>query len=108
LVIFRYKQKLNFENKFILFYNRYTSSKDGQFVYGSLLNWPNTTTEIKFGAPKSSSSTIITLLGSSVGPLKWQPANATGGIIVDVSNINLYLLESSWTWVFKFQNIQSE
>jgi hypothetical protein len=105
LVIFHYKEKPNLKTIFILFYDRYTSSKDGQFVYGSLLDWPNKTTEITFGAPKSSSSTIITLLGSSVGPLKWQPANATGGIIVDVSNINLYLLQSRWTWVFKFQNI---
>jgi hypothetical protein len=49
--------------KYISFlYDRYTSSKDGQSVYASLLVWPNTTTEITLGAPVSSSSTTVTIV----------------------------------------------
>jgi hypothetical protein len=92
--------------KYISFlYNRYTSSKDGQSVYASLLVWPNTTTEITLGAPVSSSSTTVTLLGSSGGPLNWHSAGASGGIIIDVSNVKIYSLASDWAWVFKLQNV---
>jgi hypothetical protein len=86
-------------------YDRYTSSKDGQSVYASLLVWPNSTSEITLGAPVSSSSTTVTLLGSSGGPLNWRSAGASGGIIIDVSNIKIYSLASDWAWVFKLQNI---
>ncbi len=90
---------------FSLFYERYTSSKDGQSVYASLLVWPNNTTEITLGAPVSSSSTTVTLLGSIGGPLSWRSAGASGGIIIDVSTVKIYSLASDWAWVFKLQNI---
>ncbi|CAF1379535.1 unnamed protein product [Adineta steineri] len=83
----------------------YTSSKDGASVYGSLLIWPNNTTEITLGAPVSSASTTVTLLGSNAGPLKWRAAGGSGGIIIDISNIKMYSLASDWAWVFKLQNI---
>jgi alpha-L-fucosidase len=83
----------------------YTSSKDGQSVYASLLVWPNNTTEIALGATVSSASTTVTLLGSSMGPLTWRSAGAEGGIIIDVSNVKIYSLASDWAWVFKLQNI---
>ncbi|CAF1379570.1 unnamed protein product [Adineta steineri] len=85
----------------------YTSSKDGESVYGSLLIWPNNTTEITLGAPVSSASTTVTLLGSNAGPLKWRAASGSGGIIIDISNIKMYSLASDWTWVFKFEHISS-
>jgi len=85
--------------------DRYTSSKDGQSVYASLLVWPDDSTDITLGAPVSSSNTRVTLLGSDIGPLKWRPANVTGGIIIDVSNIKIYSLASDWTWVFKLENV---
>jgi alpha-L-fucosidase len=83
----------------------YTSSKDAQSVYASLLVWPSNTTEITLGAPVSSASTTVTLLGSTTGPLSWRSAGASGGIIIDVSNIKLHTLVSDWAWVFKLQNI---
>ncbi|CAF1486578.1 unnamed protein product [Rotaria sordida] len=83
----------------------YTSSKDNQTVYASLLVWPNNTTEILLGAPVSSSNTTVTLLGSNVGPLNWRSASESGGIIIDVSNIEAYSLASDWAWIFKLQNI---
>jgi alpha-L-fucosidase len=49
----------------------YTQSKDNQSVYATLLNWPNGTTEITLGAPVTSSSTTVNLLGFSGGPLSW-------------------------------------
>jgi hypothetical protein len=88
-----------------LFYKRYTSSKDGQSVYASLLVWPSGTTEITLGAPVTSASTTVTLLSSSGGPLTWRSAGATGGIIIDVSSVKVYSLASDWAWVFKLQNI---
>jgi len=89
----------------ILFRIRYTSSNDSQSVYASLLVWSSNTTEITLGAPFSSESTIVTLLGSDVGPLSWRPAGVSGGIIIDVSNIKINSLASDWAWVFKLQNV---
>jgi hypothetical protein len=74
-------------------------------VYASLLVWPSTETEVTLGAPVSSASTTVTLLGSSAGPLKWRSAGESGGIIIDVSTIKSYSLASDWAWVFKLQNI---
>jgi hypothetical protein len=85
--------------------DRYTASKDGQSVYASLLVWPSGTTEITLGAPVTSASTTVTLLGSSGGPLSWRSAGASGGIIIDVSSVKIYSLASDWAWVFKLQNI---
>jgi hypothetical protein len=100
------KYLINKSMRHICFLNaRYTSSKDGQSVYASLLVWPSDTTEITLGATVSSSSTIVTLLGSSGGPLTWRSASASGGIIIDVSNVKIYSLASDWAWVFKLQNI---
>ncbi|UJR23862.1 hypothetical protein I4U23_026835 [Adineta vaga] len=84
----------------------YTASKDGQYVYASLLVWPNSTTEIKLGAPVTSSGTTITLLGSDVDAIQWRPASYDGGIIIDVSNIKIYSLASDWVWVFKLENVR--
>jgi hypothetical protein len=84
---------------------RYTSSKDGKFVYAFLLIWPKDSNEITLGAPLSSPTTIVTLLGSSGGPLSWQVASGTRGIVIDVSNIQLHALQSRWTWAFKLENL---
>ncbi|CAF4847077.1 unnamed protein product [Rotaria sp. Silwood1] len=83
----------------------YTSSKDKQYVYACLLVWSKDTTEIMLGAPISSGSTRVTLLGSDVGPLKWHSIISSGGIIIDVSNIKTYSLASDWAWVFKLENV---
>ena len=69
--------------------------------------WPSNTTEVTLGAPVTSTDTEVTLLGSNVGPLKWQSAGASSGIIIDVSNIKPHSLTSDWTWVFKLRNIQN-
>ncbi len=74
-------------------------------MYACLLAWPETGTVIRFGAAVSSSNTTVTLLGSSLGPLKWRSEGASGGIIVDISNVKIYSLASDWAWVFKLQNI---
>jgi hypothetical protein len=87
------------------FHFRYTSSKDGRFVYAFLLIWPKNTTEITLGAPLSSPTTVVTLLGSSGDPLPWRVANGTHGIAIDVSNVKLNLLQSDWTWAFKLENL---
>ncbi|CAF3942017.1 unnamed protein product, partial [Rotaria magnacalcarata] len=83
----------------------YTSSKDKEFVYASLLDWQKNTSEILLGAPVSSSSTRVTLLGSDMVPLNWHPASASGGIVIDVSNVKIYSLATDWAWVFKLENI---
>ncbi len=87
---------------------RYTSSNDGKFVYAFLLIWPTDSTEITLGAPLTSPGTIVTLLGSSGDSLPWHAANGTRGIIIDVSKIQLYLLQSDWTWAFKLENLLPE
>jgi len=82
----------------------YTQSKDQQSVYAFLLVWPKGSTEISLGAPITTSNTQVTLLGSNIGPLKWRPLNGTDGIIIDVSNVEAYSLESDWAWAFKLTN----
>ena len=84
---------------------RYTSSKDNQYVYASLLVWPKNSTEVTLGAPVSSSSTRVTLLGSDGSPLMWKSGGASSGIIIDVSSVKIYALASDWTWVFKLENV---
>ena len=84
---------------------RYTQSKDKQSVYASLLVWPAGTTQVTLGAPVTSQSTTVTLLGSSDGPLKWTSGGASGGIVIDVSSVKINSLASDWTWVFKLQNV---
>ncbi len=97
--------KYKIKKSFSCFCFRYTQSKDNQSVYASLLVWPKNTTEVTLGAPVSSSSTTVTLLGSSDGALKWRSAGASGGIIIDVSSVKIYSLASDWAWVFKLQNV---
>ena len=86
---------------------RYTSSNDGQSVYACLLIWPQNTTEVLLGAPAGSASTSVKLLGSNQGFLTWSRASTIGGMIIDVSNIEVHSLKSDWTWVFKLQNISA-
>ena len=88
-----------------LFTSRYTQSKDNQTVYASLLVWPAGTTQVTLGAPVTSQSTTVTLLGSSDGPLKWTSGGAGGGIVIDVSSVKINSLASDWAWVFKLQNV---
>ena len=77
-------------------------------MYGCLLVWPGNTTEITLGAPVSTANTRVTLLGSALGPLKWRAASATGGMIIDVSNVTIYSLASEWAWVFKLEGLNSK
>ncbi|CAF1493367.1 unnamed protein product, partial [Adineta steineri] len=86
----------------------YTSSNDGRFVYAFLLIWPKNTTEIILGAPLSSSSTLMRLLGSNGDSLPWRVASGTRGIVIDVSKIKLHLLQSEWAWVFKLEHLLPE
>ena len=67
--------------------------------------WPAGTTQVTLGAPVTSQSTTVTLLGSSDGPLKWTSGGAGGGIVIDVSSVKINSLASDWAWVFKLQNI---
>lgn len=84
---------------------RYTSSKDGKWIYAFLLIWPKYATEIILSAPLPTSNTVVTLLGSTVGSLQWSMAMGDGGIVIDVSNIRLHSLRSNWIWVFKLENV---
>ncbi len=92
------------EDDELVFPQRYTQSKDKQSVYATLLNWPSGTTEITLGAPVTSTSTTVNLLGYSGGPLTWKSGGASG-VVIDVSNVKLNSLASDWAWVFKLQNI---
>lgn len=89
----------------VLFVSRYTQSKDNQTVYASLLVWPTLLAQVTLGAPVTSQSTTVTLLGSSDGPLKWTSGGASSGIVIDVSSVKINSLASDWAWVFKLQNI---
>jgi len=84
-------------NDFALFYERYTSSKDEQSLYASLLVWSKNITEITYAERISSSNTRVTLFGSNTGPLSWRSAGARGVIIIDISNVKIYSLANDWT-----------
>ncbi len=87
---------------------RYTSSNNGNSVYASLLVWPSNSSEVALGAPATSAETVVTLLGSDSGPLKWRAAGATSGIIIDLSTIKENSLTSDWTWVFKLEKLTDQ
>lgn len=87
--------------------SRYTSSKDKQSLYACLLVWPTNTTELVLGAPIPSSNTVVSLLGSSMDPLKWRPMNETTGMIIDLSTVNSFTLASHGAWVFKLQHLKN-
>lgn len=87
---------------------RYTASKDNQTVYAFLLSWPKNTTEVILGATVSSPSTTITLIGSNIRSLNWHAAGEKGGILIDLSNVKIYSLESDWIWVFRLRNITAK
>jgi alpha-L-fucosidase len=86
----------------------YTSSNDEKFVYAILLLWPTNSTQVSLGAPVTSPTTNVTILGSSVGPLPWHAAEGNRGIIIDISSIKAYSLKSNWAWIFKLENISAQ
>ena len=64
--------------------------------------------ELSLGAPISTASTLVTLLGSSIGPLPWHSTGSSQGIVIDVSGIRAYSLQSDWVFVFKLENVSGQ
>ena len=64
--------------------------------------------EVSLGAPVSTTSTVVTLLGSSIGPLPWHSMESNQGIAIDISGIGAYSLQSDWVWVFKLENLNGQ
>jgi len=81
----------------------YTAS--GEFVYAILLNWPEDSTTIELGAPISSVSTKISVLGRE-GAIDWHSSSEKSGIIIDITNLKAYSLPTDWAWVFKLENVE--
>ena len=72
-----------------------------------MLVWPKDSSEVALGALVSTDDTRVTLLGSNMGPLKWRFSLESSGIVIDVSDVQIYSLASDWVWVFKLENVQS-
>ncbi|XP_076073932.1 alpha-L-fucosidase-like isoform X1 [Mytilus galloprovincialis] len=71
-------------------------------VYAILLFWP-TDNKVILGAPVSSSSTIVSMLGY-VGNFDWKP-NPGGGIEVTIPPITINKLPCNDVWVLKLENL---
>jgi len=74
-------------------------TKKDAYVYGFILKWP-VNSSLKLADPVSvtSSPVVITMLGSDLGPLKFNVAN--GQINVELPNVVSRGLK--WAWVLKF------
>ncbi|CAF0903823.1 unnamed protein product [Adineta ricciae] len=86
----------------------YTSSKDGRYVYAFLLMWPKNITEITLGAPLPSANTVVTMLGSNDRSIPWKVGSDNRGMMIDISNVKLHLLESQWVWVFRLTDLLTD
>ena len=73
-------------------------------MYAIVLEWPDTD-ELTLGAPISSNSTQVTMLGYE-GKFVWKPATDKGGIIVHFPAIDVNQLPLKWAWVLKLENIK--
>ncbi|UJR17719.1 hypothetical protein I4U23_004617 [Adineta vaga] len=80
-----------------LYQNDTINSDVCRYVYAFLLVWPKNTTDITLGAPLTSSNTVVTILGSNGDLLQWRVADGNRGIVIDVSNVKLHLLEMDYT-----------
>jgi len=80
----------------------YTSTKSA--VYAIALAWPGNQ-QLALSSPKATSSSVVTILGSSI-KLGVTP-KASGGITIDLPEeyVNPSLLTSQWAWVFKLVNV---
>lgn len=94
------------QNDTITKYIWYTSQIAGSdvTVYAILLFWPADNTVI-LGAPVSSSSTIVSMLGYD-GNFDWKP-NPGGGIEVTIPPITINKLPCNDAWVLKLENLQN-
>ncbi len=82
----------------------YTQNVSPSIVYALLLVYPQNDTKIELGAPQSTDTTKISLLGNQ-GAIQWLPGTGSTGIIIDISQLNRVTLSSKWAWVFKLENV---
>ncbi|CAH1802901.1 unnamed protein product [Owenia fusiformis] len=72
-------------------------------VYAIVLNWPKTNTLI-LGAPLSTSSTKVSLLGYA-GYFSYVPLSQ--GIRIDIPSIPFNQMPCQWAWVFKIKYLKN-
>ncbi|XP_048587467.1 alpha-L-fucosidase-like [Nematostella vectensis] len=79
----------------------YTSTKEA--VYAIALDWPSSG-HLILNEPITSSSTVVTLLGSAE-QLKWV-AGPRHGLVITAPTIPLPKMPCKWAWTFKLENIR--
>ncbi len=82
----------------------YTSKKDA--VYAILLKYPEDPTKIVLGAVESTEATNVTLLGCDI-KIQWVPEPSGSGIIIDISEVDMNSLSTTWALAFKIVNINA-
>ena len=93
---------MNYEIKHIFF--RYTRKKadTGTVVYAITLTWPSAN-ELYLGAPTTSASTQVTMLGYK-GNVEWK-SGKTGGLTITVPVIPINKMPCDYAWVFELSNL---
>ncbi|CAG2194555.1 FUCA [Mytilus edulis] len=93
------------QNDTISNYVWYTSKviNNQPFVYAIMLEWPKNNTLI-LGAPKTSSTTVVSMLGYTGGNFSWKP-NPAGGIQIMLPSMNVNEIPCNDVWVIKMQGV---
>ena len=86
----------------------YTQGVDGTpyttiYAIYTPLEYPSDASQIFLGAPTNTPTTVVSLLGYS-GDIQWT-VSETGGIVIDLSNIDINSLPSKWAWAFRLTDV---
>ncbi|VDH93422.1 alpha-L-fucosidase-like [Mytilus edulis] len=93
------------QNDTISNYVWYTSKviNNEPYVYAIMLEWPKNNTLV-LGAPKTSSTTVVSMLGYTGGNFSWKP-NPAGGIQIMLPSMNVNEIPCNDVWVIKMQGV---
>jgi len=96
-----------------IWYTSKTQANGTSAVYAIVLMWPADGTLV-LGAPVTTATTTVSMLGYAGSPFKWSPMSAAdtnraaaGGMTIQFPPIPLNQLPTTWAWVLKLENLAS-
>ena len=87
-----------------VWYTSKVSPEEGRLVYGVLLQWPQGG-RLEVSSPEASSSTTVTLLGWSAGPLHYEVT--AGKMSIELPPLTDSGLRWAPAWVLKFAHLSN-
>lgn len=78
-------------------------TQNSGIVYAILLQFPSNQ-KVVLGAPTTSSSTKVSLLGFE-GIINWSPTASGAGLTINLLPMSPVNAPCQWAWVFKLENV---